>query len=611
MSGISLRNVAIIAHVDHGKTTLVDCMLRQSGNFREGELGGDLIMDSNPQERERGITILAKNCAIRWKRPTDGADFKINIIDTPGHADFGGEVERVLKMADGCALLVDAFEGPMPQTRFVLQKAFAYKLRPIVIVNKIDRPDARISEVLDEIFDLFIDMGADDKMLDFPVLYCSGKHGFARRDPEDGGKDMAPLFETIVDHVPPPTDDPNETLQMLVTTLDYNDYVGLIGVGRVLAGEISVGQTVTVIEHRGHQRKATVGELYGFEGLGRIKVKSAHAGDIVAVVGIDEIGIGDTLTDPDNPRPAPIIPIDEPTLSMTFQVNDSPFAGKEGKYLTSRHIRDRLMKELQHNVALRVEDTPSRDTFRVSGRGLLHLGVLIETMRREGFELQVGKPRVIYHEMDGHKTEPIEYLVVDVPMAHQGAVMELVGSRRADLVKMDIVRDITHLEFTIPARGLIGLRTRILNATRGEAIMHHNFYQYQKLRGSIPGRQAGVMIAHESGRVTAFALENLADRGVMFVKPGDYVYAGQVVGEHCKDDDIDVNVCKEKKLTNMRAASADKTVVLKPPRDLSLEVALEYIAEDELVEVTPTADRIRKRALSPHERKKAAREART
>lgn len=604
-----LRNVAIIAHVDHGKTTLVDCLLRQSGMFREGQLSGDLIMDSNPLERERGITILAKNCAIRWKRPSDGCEFKINLIDTPGHADFGGEVERVLKMADGCLLLVDAFEGPMPQTRFVLGKAFAYHLRPIVVVNKIDRPDARVGEVLDEVFDLFIDMGADDATLEFPIIYASGKQGVARRDPAHANDDVLPLFETIVDHVPAPRDDPDEVLRMLVTTLDYNDYVGRIGIGRIFGGRLRAGQPVTLLQHDGRRHNDTVGELFVFDGLGRSRTAQAEAGDIVAVVGIADIGIGDTIADPDNPTAVPIIPVDEPTLSMLFVVNDSPFAGKEGKFLTSRHLRDRFHKELQHNLALRVEENVARDGFRVSGRGLMHLGVLIETMRREGYELQVGKPRVIYHEMSGHKTEPIEYLVVDVPQSAQGPVLELVGARRGEMVKMDMNRGLVHMEFTIPARGLIGLRTRLLNATRGEAVMHHSFYQYENLRGAIPGRTNGVMIATDTGRVTHYAIEGLADRGMMFVRPGDQVYAGQIVGEHCKDDDIEVNVCREKKLTNIRAASADKTVVLKPARDFTLELALEYIAEDELVEVTPGAVRLRKRALSPHERKKQAREA--
>ena len=596
-----IRNLAIIAHVDHGKTSLVDCLLRQSGTFREGTMTGDLIMDSNPQEKERGITIFAKNCSIVWK------DYKINLIDTPGHADFGGEVERVLKMADACLLLVDAFEGPMPQTRFVLKKAFGYKLKPIVVINKIDRPDARVKEVLDEIYDLFIDMGCTEDDLDFPIIYSSAKNGYARRKPDDTNMDVVPLFEEIIKSVPPPIGAIDKPVQMLVTTLEYSDYVGRIGIGRIFQGVLTEGQKVMLISRDGHRYNDTVDMLYIYEGLGRKRVPRAEAGDIVAVAGIPEVGIGDTVTDPEDPRPLPVIPVDEPTLTMVFSVNNSPFAGREGKFLTTRHIRDRLFKELHHNVALRVEDMAQKDSFRVSGRGLLHLGVLIETMRREGYELCVGKPKVIYRELDGKKTEPIEYLVVDVPSSSSGAVIELTGQRRAEMVKMENKDGHTSMEFTIPARGLIGLRTRMLNATRGEAIMHHSFYEYEHLRGAIPGRNNGVMVSTEAGRVTAYAIEGLVDRGVMFVKPGDEVYAGQIVGEHCKDDDIEVNVARMKKLTNIRAASADKTVVLRPPRDLSLEAMLEYIEDDELVEITPGTCRMRKRVLDPVARKRADR----
>ncbi|MCG8409426.1 MAG: translational GTPase TypA [Phycisphaerales bacterium] len=598
-----IRNLAIIAHVDHGKTSLVDCLLRQSGMFREGTLSGDLIMDSNPQERERGITIFAKNCAIHWK------GCKINLIDTPGHADFGGEVERVLKMADACLLVVDAFEGPMPQTRYVLTKAFEYHLKPIVVINKVDRPDARPGEVLDEIFDLFIDLGADDDALEFPVLYSSAKEGFSRRKQNDTNEDVIPLLDEIVSRVSPPEGDANAPVQMLVTTLDYSDYVGRIGIGRIFAGALAENQKVMVISRDGHRFEDAIDGLFTFEGLGRKKVKNASTGDIVAITGITEIGIGDTVTDPENPQPLPIIPIDEPTLTMVFSINTSPFAGREGKFLTTRHIRDRLTKELQSNVALRVEDLPQKDMFRVSGRGLLHLGVLIETMRREGYELMVGKPKVIYREIGGKKCEPVEYLSVDVPAATSGAVIELAGGRRGEMVKMENKNGLCHLEFTIPARGLIGLRTRMLNATRGEAVMHHNFYEYEHLRGSIPGRVNGAMVSSERGRVTAYAVQNLADRGTMFVSPGDEVYTGQIVGEHCKDDDIDVNVCRQKKMTNIRAASADKTVVLKPARELSLEAMLEYIEEDEWVEVTPGDCRLRKRLLDATERKRFSRDA--
>ncbi|MBI5764336.1 MAG: translational GTPase TypA [Planctomycetes bacterium] len=600
---MQFRNLAIIAHVDHGKTSLVDCLLRQSGNFREGTLHGELIMDSNPQEKERGITIFAKNCAIHYK------EYKINLIDTPGHADFGGEVERVLKLADGCLLVVDAFEGPMPQTRFVLKKAFEYHLKPILVINKIDRPDARPKEVLDESHDLFIELGANEECLDWPVIYSSAKMGFARYNLSDTNTDITPLFEQIIKSVPPPDSDIEKPLQMLVTSLDWSDYVGRIGVGRVFHGSMKVGQKVCRICRDGHRHDETIDTIFTFEGLARKKVTDAVAGDIVAVTGIEDLGIGDTLADPNDPRPMPILAVDEPTLSMVFSINNSPFAGREGKFLTTRHLRDRLFKELQSNVALRVEEMVQKDQFRVSGRGLLHLGVLIETMRREGFELMVGKPKVIYREIGGKKCEPVEYLIVDVPSTSAGSVIELVGGRRGEMVRMDTKENMSHLEFTIPARGLIGLRTRMMNATRGEAIMHHSFYEYEHLRGSIPVRMAGVMVAMESGRVTAYAIENLRDRGMMFVKPGDEVYKGQVVGEHCMEDDIDVNVAKLKKLTNMRAAGADKTVVLKPARELSLESMLEYIEEDEWVEVTPAICRMRKRVLDMTERKRTNRDS--
>ncbi|MCB9852002.1 MAG: translational GTPase TypA [Phycisphaerales bacterium] len=600
---MDIRNIAIIAHVDHGKTSLVDCMLRQSGLFRENQESPDLIMDSNPQERERGITILAKNCSVRWKGT------KVNLIDTPGHADFGGEVERVLKMADSCLLVVDAFEGPMPQTRYVLSKAFGYHLKPIVVINKIDRPDARPAEVLSEVFELFIDLGGDDDFLECPVIYSSAKEGFARRELTDTNMDVAPLLDTIVERAPAPGGNPAAPTQTLITTLDYSDYVGRIGVGRVFEGTLSVGQKVCLISRDGHRSTETIAGLFTFDGLKHAATKDAPAGEIVAVTGIEEIGIGDTLADVDDPHPLPIVAIDEPTLTMVFKINDSPFAGREGKFMTTRHLRDRLTKELRTNVALRVEDLPQKDSFRVSGRGLLHLGVLIESMRREGYELLVGKPKVIYREIGGKKCEPIEYLTVDVPSSSTGSVIELVGGRRGEMIKMEPKEGFTHLEFTIPARGLIGLRTRMLNATRGEAIMHHTFYEYEHLRGSIPGRSNGAMVSGETGRVTAYAVQNLTDRGVMFSKPGDEVYRGQLVGEHCKDDDLDVNVCREKKLTNIRAASADKTVVLRPPRDMALEAMLEYIEDDEWVEVTPGACRMRKRELDPTMRKRAARDA--
>ncbi len=601
MTNDKIRNVAIIAHVDHGKTTLVDQMLRQCGQFREGQLKGERILDSNDLERERGITILAKNIAIRYR------DLKINLIDTPGHADFGGEVERVLMMADGCLLLVDAFEGPMPQTTFVLRKALECRLRPIVVINKIDRPGARPRDVLNEVVDLFIELGADEPMLEFPVIYTSATLGYATLNPDERTDDVRVLFDAIVSHVPPPRVDAAGPLQMLVTTLDYNDYVGRIGIGRVVAGRLKAAQNVIVIHRDGTQKPEKIGELFEFDGLGRRKVAEVPAGDICAVVGLESVDIGNTIADWDDPRPLPLIRVDEPTLHMTFRVNDSPFAGRSGKYLTSRHLRDRLDKEKQHNVALRVEPGPTPEEFHVSGRGLLHLSVLVENMRREGYELAVGKPKVIYRELDGRKTEPIEYCVIEVPSAYVGPVMEQMGGRRGICTKMEGRDEYTHLEFTIPARGLIGMRNRLMTATSGTVIMHHSFYEYEFLRGAIPGRSLGVLVASEGGPVTAYALDALKDRGEMFVEPGDVVYEGQIVGEHCRDNDIVVNVCRAKKLTNIRAASADKTVVLKPARKLTLELALEFIEDDELVEVAPDAIRLRKRQLKEVDRKRAAR----
>ncbi|HTV47626.1 MAG TPA: translational GTPase TypA [Phycisphaerae bacterium] len=604
-----LRNIAIIAHVDHGKTTLVDALLRQSGMFRVGQMDEKtLILDNNPLERERGITILAKNVAMNYS-DTKGIRRKINIIDTPGHADFGGEVERVLKMADGVLLLVDAFEGPMPQTRFVLKKAFHYHLKPIVVINKIDRHDARPDEVLNEIFDLFVELEADNDALDFPVIYASGREGYARLDPNDTVQDMRPLMETIVQKIPGPVADLEKPLQMQITNIDYNEYVGRIGIGRVFNGYLKRGEKVALMKRDGKVEAHDIAEVFLFSGLGREKTDHVEAGDICAVVGIEDVDIGDTIAAPEHPEALPLIDVDEPTLSMIFSVNNSPFAGREGKYVTSRNLRDRLMRELQSNVALRVEDTSSPDALRVSGRGLLHLGVLIENMRREGYELQVSKPKVIFKELNGHKCEPIENLVIDVPEKAVGAVMEAVGNRRGEIVRMDTKGNMSHLEFTIPARGLIGLRTRLLNATQGEAVMHHTFYDYQFIRGAQPGRQNGVMVSMELGTTNAYALDTLQERGVMFVKPGDEVYEGMVVGEYNKDTDIPVNVCREKKLSNMRTTASDKNIILKPPRDMSLEIALEYIEDDELVEVTPVTIRLRKRYLKENERKRMSRAA--
>ena len=628
-----LRNVAIIAHVDHGKTTLVDQLLKQSGNFRVGELeklaGGqhDLIMDSNPLERERGITILSKNCAVNYVRANKAGkveNYLINIIDTPGHADFGGEVERVMRMADGCLLLVDSSEGAMPQTRFVLSKAIEAGLKPIVVINKCDRGDARIDEVINEVFDLLVELGADDHALEFPIVFAAGRSGWATADraaataakgqeglPGHPNADMRPIFDAILEHVPEPLVDPDAPLQMLITTLDYNDYVGRIGIGRVFSGSIRSGQQVAVMKMDGRIVSCKVQQLLRFQGLGRAEADEVHAGDICALVGLESVDIGDTIADPTNPVALPPVKVDEPTLTMVFRVNDSPFAGQDGDYVTSRQIRDRLEKELQHNVALRVEPSASGDEFVVSGRGLLHLGILLETMRREGFELAVGKPQVVIKEIDGVEHEPIEWLVVDCPNHAVGPVMELTGSRKGEIKTMEPRGDsLTHLEFEIPARGLIGLRSRILTATQGEAIMHHTFERFAPVTGVALGRQQGVLISIESGSVTTHACELLAERGVLFVQPGDKVYLGQVVGEHNRDNDLVVNITRLKQLTNMRAASKEATVVLKQARLMTLEAALEYIEDDELVEITPTAVRMRKRILDESQRKRSERQDR-
>jgi GTP-binding protein len=593
--------------VDHGKTTLVDALLRQCGQFRQGELSGDCILDSNPIERERGITILSKNCAIDYT-DRDGRHFHINIVDTPGHADFSGEVERVLKMADGALLVVDASEGVMPQTRYVLTKALALNLRPIIVVNKMDRPEARPREVVNEVFDLLVELGADDHALDFPVVYASGRDGVATLDPDSmaSATDIHDLFETIIRHVPVPDLDPAAPLQVLITTLDYSDYVGRIGIGRVFAGTFYSKRDVCVIDRHGQRSIQRVGQLFQFDKLGRREVDQIDVGDLCAVVGLEKFDIGDTLADVDNPVALPTVPIDEPTLHMTFRINDGGFAGREGKYVTNRQLRERLVRELQSNVALRVDDRG--DEFVVSGRGLLHLGILLENMRREGFELCVGKPEVIYHrDAHGHRTEPIERLVIDVPTVSVGASMQLLGDRRAEMVHMDTRGNRSMLEFMVPSRGLIGLRSRLLTATMGEAIMHHRFEKYDRYRGAIPHRTNGAMIATDTGTVTGYALDQLAARGMMFVRPGDAVYEGQVIGEHCKDTDIPVNIVRAKKLTNMRAASKDATVVLKAPRQFTLEGALEYVEADELVELTPQSIRLRKRYLKEADRKRNVR----
>jgi GTP-binding protein len=600
-----IRNVAIIAHVDHGKTTLVDALLRQSGNFRDSQVAQDTILDSNPLERERGITILSKNVAITHKGP-DGTDVKINLIDTPGHADFGGEVERVLSMADGCFLLVDAAEGPMPQTRFVLKKAFQHELRPIVIINKIDRQDARADEVLNEVFDLFVELGADDEALDFPVIYASGRAGTASWKLDQPGRDITPVFDAILRHVPAPHGDPDKGLQIQITTIQYNDYVGRIGVGRIYNGVVVSGQQVTIVKRDGRQVKTRVQQVQVFDGFGRKNAEKAAAGDIVALIGLDGVDISDSVCDALNPQPLEAQDIEPPTLTMMFSVNDSPFAGKEGKYVTSRNLRERLTRELESNVALKVEETENKDAFRVSGRGLLHLGILIENMRREGYELSISKPQVIMRrDENGQLLEPIEYLVVDVPEKNLGGVMELVGNRKGELVRMDNRAGQVHLEFTIPARGLIGLRTRMLTATQGQAVMHHNFHEYAAARGEVPGRSNGVMISNCNGTANAYALNNLQERGVMFVEPGDAVYEGQIVAENARDSDMTVNPTTTKKLTNMRTTSSDENIILKPARKMTLEQALEYIEDDELVEATPGSIRLRKALLTESLRKRA------
>src|SRR5687768_9244944 len=603
-----IRNVAIIAHVDHGKTTLVDALLRQSGNFRDSQVQ-DTMLDSNPLERERGITILSKNVAITYTDPLTGQTVKINLIDTPGHADFGGEVERVLSMADGVFLLVDAAEGPMPQTRFVLKKAFQHELRPIVVINKIDRQDARPDEVLNEVFDLFVELGADDETLDFPVLYASGRAGTASWKLEQPGTDIKPVFEALLKHIPAPHGDPDKTLQIRISTIQYNDYVGRIGVGRIYNGRIKSGQQITMVKRDGAMAKSKVQQLQVFDGFGRKNADDAAAGDIVALIGLDSVDIGDSICDFTNPQPLEATDIEPPTLTMMFSVNDSPFAGREGKYVTSRNLRERLTKELESNVALQVEETENKDAFKVAGRGLLHLGILIENMRREGYELSISKPHVIMRKdpETGQTLEPIEYLVVDVPEKNMGGVMELVGNRKGELVRMDNRLGQVHLEFTIPARGLIGLRTRMLTATQGTAIMHHNFHEYAPARGEVPGRSNGVMISSTGGAANAFALNNLQERGTMFVEPGAPVYEGQVVAENARDNDMTVNPTTAKQLTNMRTTSSDENIILKPARKMTLEQALEYIEEDELVEATPTSIRLRKALLTENARKKAGR----
>ena len=598
-----LRNIAIIAHVDHGKTTLVDKLLQQSGTLDARRPVTERVMDSNDIERERGITILAKNTAIRWK------DYRINIVDTPGHADFGGEVERVLSMVDSVLLLVDAVDGPMPQTRFVTQKAFALGLKPIVVINKIDRPGARPDWVLNQTFDLFDRLGATDEQLDFPVVYASGLNGYASLDPDTPSSDMTPLFETIIEKVSPPDVDLDGPFQMQVTSLDYSSYVGVIGVGRIKRGRIKGNSPVVVVDRAGNRRNARMLQVFGFLGLERVEVEEAQAGDIIAFTGIDSLNISDTLCDPNVVEALPPLTVDEPTMSMTFQVNTSPFAGREGKFITSRQIRERLQRELLHNVALRVEDTDSPDRFKVSGRGELHLSILIENMRREGYELGVSRPEVIIREIDGERCEPYEQLAVDVEEQSQGAVMEKLGERGGEL--RDMMPDgkgRVRLDYIIPSRGLIGFRTEFMTATSGTGLLYHVFDHYGPMKkGSFGRRNNGVLIANGMGKALAYALFNLQERGRLFIGPGEEVYEGMIIGIHSRDNDLVVNPLKGKQLTNIRAAGSDENILLTPPIRMTLEQALEFIDDDELVEVTPSSIRLRKKLLLEHERRKAAR----
>ena len=590
-----LRNVAIIAHVDHGKTTLVDAMLRQSGVFRSNEAVVERVMDSNDLERERGITILSKNTAVMH----DG--IKINIVDTPGHADFGGEVERVLNMVDGVLLLVDAFEGPMPQTKYVLRKALEQNLKPIVVINKIDRPDQRVEDVLDEVLELFIELDANDEQLDFPVVYAAARDGVSKLSMNDEDQGMQPLFDVLVKNIPAPHGDIDGPLQIMVTTLDYDDYVGRIAIGRIIRGQVKGGQNVTVLN--GHtETRSRIGKLFTYQGLKRTEAKDAGLGDIVAITGLEDVNIGDTIADTENPEALPAIKVDEPTLSMIFSVNNSPFAGREGQFVTTRHLRDRLFKEVETNVSLRVQETDSPDAFDVAGRGELHLAILIETMRREGYEFQVGKPKVIFKQINGQRCEPLELLTIDVPQEFMGAVMEGLGTRKADMVNMVELAGYLRMEFVIPARGLIGFRSEFLTDTKGNGIMHHIFHGYAPYKGEISGRTRGALIAFEDGETTSYGISSVQDRGIMFIVPGQSIYTGMIIGENARELDMDVNPCKKKHVTNMRSSSSDEAIRLTSPRILSLEQALEWINDDELVEVTPQSIRLRKAILDRSQR---------
>jgi len=598
---MNIRNIAIIAHVDHGKTTLVDKMIHSAKLFRENQQFDDLILDNNELERERGITIVSKNVSIRYK------DTKINIIDTPGHADFGGEVERVLKMADGVLLLVDAFEGPMPQTRFVLTKAIQLGLKPVLVINKVDKPNCRPDEVHEAVFDLMFNVGANEDQLDFVTLYGSAKQGWMSYDWKQPTTDITPLLDTILKVIPAPKTQEG-SLQLQITSLDYSNFLGRIAIGRVYRGEIAVGMQVALCKVDGSVKKMRVKELQTFEGLNRASVEKVQAGDICAVIGLEEFEIGDTIADIENPEPLPRIAIDEPTMSMLFTINNSPFFGRDGKFVTSRHLRDRLLKETEKNLALRVEFTDREDTFIVYGRGILHLSILIETMRREGYELQVGQPRVLFKEINGQKHEPIETLVVDVPENVAGKVIELATQRKGELMVMEPKGDLQHLEFKIPSRGLIGLRNLVLTATQGEAVMTHRFIGYEPYKGDIPERTSGSLISKDTGPATAYSIDKLQDRGKFFIDPGEEVYGGQIIGEHTRGSDLVVNVQTAKKLTNVRAAGSDENVKIAPKVQFSLEEAMEYIQKDEYVEITPTAIRMRKIYLDENERKRMEKE---
>ncbi len=597
-----IRNIAIIAHVDHGKTTLVDHMLRQTGTFRANQEVATRVMDSNDLEKERGITILAKNTSVFYKHPETGAVTKINIVDTPGHSDFAGEVERTLKMVDGVLLLVDAAEGPLPGTKFVLKKSLELNLQPVVVINKIDRKDARAHEVLDEVFELFLALGANDQQLDFPTVYCIAKQGIAQRELEHAGTDLQPLFQTILDRIPGPPDEASLPFKMLVTTIDYNDYLGRLGIGRISQGTLRFGQPMKVV-HRDHTiEDARVTKIYTFEGLKRVETQEAHSGDIVAIAGMEDVDIGETITDASDPTPLPFVSIEEPTISMNFVVNNSPFAGQDGKYVTTRHLGERLQRELRSNVALRVELTDSPDAFKVSGRGELHLAILIETMRREGYEMQVSRPEVIYKRIDDVLCEPIEHVIIDVPDEHTGVVIENLGKRKGEMKNMLQSQGNTRVEFLVPARGLIGFRGEFMTQTKGTGVLHHNFHGYEPYKGDLSHRMKGALVALEPGLAVAYAMGKLQDRTTFFVEPGTAVYAGMVVGENSREQDMVVNVCKTKHLTNMRASGSDDAIRLEPPHIHTLEQAIEWIGDDEYVEVTPKNIRLRKKVLDHNDR---------